>query len=218
MDATTAFLSTPITLTRMLRPDARQDEFIGLLEAHESMLHDAFRAADVDGRGALSLEHLAVAMERAGVPCTRKQAARVMRRLDTNKDGVVQYDEWVHMAWLLMPYNNPENAYKLFLKLDGGFKWWHTVPAGVISGIMSRTAMAPLDRAKLLMQVGTSTHAQEPRVAGILRSMYRTDGLRGLFTGNGTACLQAGLGSCLSFFCVRAACLVCRARLHAGVR
>eukprot|EP00759_Apiculatamorpha_spiralis_P043635 PhF_6_TR40923/c0_g1_i1/m.61903/K14684/SLC25A23S; solute carrier family 25 (mitochondrial phosphate transporter), member 23/24/25/41 len=60
--------------------------------------------------------------------------------------------------------------------------------AGGIAGAFSRTATAPLDRLKLILQ--HQTHNHKTTIPEGLRSIYREGGLRGFFRGNGTNCVK----------------------------
>lgn len=66
-------------------------------------------------------------------------------------------------------------------------KWLLTAKsfvAGGVAGAVSRTAVSPLERLKILYMCGdATTHNQG--VAGSLRRIWREDGFRGFFRGNG---------------------------------
>jgi len=65
----------------------------------------------------------------------------------------------------------------------------------------SRTAVAPLERLKILMQVqGSSQRAYTGVVQGVWR-MYRDEGLRGMFKGNGANCARIVPNSAVKFLC-----------------
>jgi len=73
--------------------------------------------------------------------------------------------------------------------------------AGAIAGAISRTSTAPLERLKIFNQLqGISTDAA--RYNGIFRSlvlMYREEGFRGYFKGNGTNCVKVVPASAIRF-------------------
>ena len=54
------------------------------------------------------------------------------------------------------------------------------VLCGGLAGCASKTAMAPLERARILLQVGKDTSFVEA-----LRRVWRTEGFQGLWAGNG---------------------------------
>lgn len=74
--------------------------------------------------------------------------------------------------------------------------------AGGFAGGLSRTAVAPLERLKIVMQV-QSASGQAAKYTGIwqgLKHMAQTEGLHGLFKGNGTNCVRIVPNSAVKFF------------------
>ena len=59
------------------------------------------------------------------------------------------------------------------------------VLCGGLAGCASKTAMAPLERARILLQVGRDTSFVEA-----LRRVWRTEGFQGLWAGNGASILR----------------------------
>jgi len=65
--------------------------------------------------------------------------------------------------------------------------------AGAIAGAVSRTATAPLERLKIFNQVGAISASASLYNKGVWRSltnMYRDEGVRGFYKGNGTNCVK----------------------------
>ena len=65
--------------------------------------------------------------------------------------------------------------------------------SGAFAGIVSRTATAPLDRLKTLMQVGASAGTSVLRGRGVLdglREIHRAGGVRSFWQGNGANCVK----------------------------
>lgn len=75
--------------------------------------------------------------------------------------------------------------------------------AGGVAGAVSRTAVAPLVRTKILFQVqGLSAKGSTPRYTSVWRSlcdMYQRDGLLGLYRGNGANVLRIVPNSAIQF-------------------
>ncbi|KAB5564585.1 hypothetical protein DKX38_004639 [Salix brachista] len=64
--------------------------------------------------------------------------------------------------------------------------------AGGVAGGVSRTAFAPLERLKILLQYNGTIQG--------LKYIWRTEGLRGMFKGNGTNCARIVPNSAVKFF------------------
>jgi len=62
--------------------------------------------------------------------------------------------------------------------------------AGGVAGGVSRTAVAPLERLKILQQVAGSTTEAYNGVARGLTHIWRTEGVAGMFKGNGANCIR----------------------------
>ncbi|KAE9615370.1 hypothetical protein Lal_00048476 [Lupinus albus] len=72
--------------------------------------------------------------------------------------------------------------------------------AGGIAGGVSRTAVAPLERLKILLQVQNPHNIKYNGTIQGLKYIWRTEGLRGLFKGNGTNCARIVPNSAVKFF------------------
>ncbi|WOL01493.1 mitochondrial adenine nucleotide transporter ADNT1-like isoform X1 [Canna indica] len=72
--------------------------------------------------------------------------------------------------------------------------------AGGVAGGVSRTAVAPLERLKILLQVQNPHNIQYNGTIQGLKYIWRTEGFRGLFKGNGTNCARIVPNSAVKFF------------------
>ncbi|CAI7865335.1 unnamed protein product [Closterium sp. NIES-53] len=72
--------------------------------------------------------------------------------------------------------------------------------AGGVAGGVSRSAVAPLERMKILLQVQNAQHAQYSGTWQGLKTIWREEGIRGLFRGNGTNCARIVPNSAVKFF------------------
>lgn len=70
--------------------------------------------------------------------------------------------------------------------------------AGGIAGGLSRTAVAPLERLKILMQVQGSSKLYTGVWQGC-KHMYQREGIKGMFQGNGTNCVRIVPNSAVKF-------------------
>ncbi|KAG5538259.1 hypothetical protein RHGRI_018998 [Rhododendron griersonianum] len=72
--------------------------------------------------------------------------------------------------------------------------------AGGVAGGVSRTAVAPLERLKILLQVQNPHSIKYNGTIQGLKYIWRAEGLRGLFKGNGTNCARIVPNSAVKFF------------------
>ncbi|KAG7956375.1 hypothetical protein I3843_11G121200 [Carya illinoinensis] len=72
--------------------------------------------------------------------------------------------------------------------------------AGGVAGGVSRTAVAPLERLKILLQVQNPHRIKYNGTVQGLKYIWKTEGIRGLFKGNGTNCARIVPNSAVKFF------------------
>ncbi|MCL7045762.1 hypothetical protein MKW94_027563 [Papaver nudicaule] len=72
--------------------------------------------------------------------------------------------------------------------------------AGGVAGGVSRTAVAPLERLKILLQVQNPHSIKYNGTIQGLRYIWNTEGFRGLFKGNGTNCARIVPNSAVKFY------------------
>ncbi|KAI4355198.1 hypothetical protein L6164_003992 [Bauhinia variegata] len=72
--------------------------------------------------------------------------------------------------------------------------------AGGVAGGVSRTAVAPLERLKILLQVQNPHNIKYNGTIQGLKYIWRTEGIRGMFKGNGTNCARIVPNSAVKFF------------------
>ncbi|KAF6236640.1 mitochondrial carrier protein-domain-containing protein [Scenedesmus sp. NREL 46B-D3] len=71
--------------------------------------------------------------------------------------------------------------------------------AGGVAGGLSRTAVAPLERLKILMQVQGNDRIYKGVWQGLVH-MCKTEGMRGMMKGNWTNCVRIIPNSAMKFF------------------
>ncbi|KAH9719253.1 mitochondrial adenine nucleotide transporter ADNT1 [Citrus sinensis] len=72
--------------------------------------------------------------------------------------------------------------------------------AGGVAGGVSRTAVAPLERLKILLQVQNPHSIKYNGTIQGLKYIWKSEGFRGLFKGNGTNCARIIPNSAVKFF------------------
>jgi solute carrier family 25 phosphate transporter 23/24/25/41 len=156
---------------------------------------------------ALTSAALASGLERLQIAATDETIQARMQAIDTDSSGEISFEEFRN--WLvLLPLDNPRAMFESFARealLDDAQGsphlaakavsglGWHEVGAkllaGAVAGVVSRTATAPVDRLKLLMQVAP---AGGPKVglAQICRQVGAEGGLKAFWRGNLVNCLK----------------------------
>ncbi|AAS54443.1 AGL047Cp [Eremothecium gossypii ATCC 10895] len=80
----------------------------------------------------------------------------------------------------------PENYIQTVYKNDGFIAF----VAGGVGGAVSRTVVSPVERVKILLQVQSSTTAYNGGLVHAVKQVYKEEGVKGLFRGNGINCLR----------------------------
>ena len=70
---------------------------------------------------------------------------------------------------------------------------------GALSGIISRTITAPLDRVKIILQVSSSKN-EKKTVTQVVDEIWKTEGINGFFRGNITNCIRVAPHNAIRFF------------------
>uniref|UniRef100_A0A0D6R936 EF-hand domain-containing protein n=1 Tax=Araucaria cunninghamii TaxID=56994 RepID=A0A0D6R936_ARACU len=193
--------------------DGRVDyqEFRRYMDDKELELYRIFQAIDVEHNGCILPEELWDALVRAGIEMSDKELARFVEHIDKDNDGIITFEEWRDFL-LLYPHEvTIENIYHYWERVcpvDIGeqavipehiSKHIHAskyLIAGGVSGAVSRTATAPLDRLKVMLQVQTSG----AQVIPAIKKIFREGGLLGFFRGNGINVLKVAPESAIKFY------------------
>ncbi|KAL1836958.1 hypothetical protein VTJ49DRAFT_4437 [Mycothermus thermophilus] len=194
------------------------EEFRVFVEAAEQQLLMLFQSIDRNKDGRLNKDELQKAFHQAGLSVPKARLSGFFEEIDMNRDGYITFDEWRDFL-LFMPSThngspladalsfyssivtvNPEGD---SLVSDDTLEGLGYFLAGAVSGGVSRTATAPLDRLKVYLLVNTQQHsgsaifaaksgqplaalrnAGGPIVEAIV-TLWKTGGLRTFFAGNG---------------------------------
>ena len=81
-------------------------------------------------------------------------------------------------------------------KQDRRLTFMQNFIAGGIAGVGSRTFTSPLDVVKIIAQVGSKQHTG---FIGTFKNIYRQEGMKGFWKGNGVACLRLFPYSAINF-------------------
>ncbi|GKV44369.1 hypothetical protein SLEP1_g51562 [Rubroshorea leprosula] len=197
--------------------DANQDgrvdyqEFRRYMDDKELELYLIFQAIDVKHNGSILPEELYDALINAGIEIDDEELALFIERVDKDNNGVITFEEWRDFLLLYPHEATMENIYHYLERMchvdigeqsvipQGITKHVHPsryLIAGGIAGAASRTATAPLDRLKVLLQVQTTRAYVIPAI----RDIWREGGILGFFRGNGLNVLKVAPESAIRFY------------------
>ncbi|KAF3502690.1 hypothetical protein F2Q69_00045329 [Brassica cretica] len=170
--------------------DGRVDyhEFRRYIDAKELELYRIFQAIDIDD----------------------EELARFVEHVDKDNNGTITFEEWRDFLLLYPHEATIENIYHHWERVclidigevavipDGisqHVKRSRLLLAGGLAGAVSRTATAPLDRLKVVLQVQRGHAGVLPTV----RKIWREDKLTGFFRGNGLNVMKVAPESAIKF-------------------
>lgn len=193
--------------------DGRVDyqEFRRYMDDKELELYRIFQAIDVEHNGSILPEELYHALVKAGIEIDDEELATFVERVDKDNNGVITFEEWRDFLLLYPHEATMENIYHYLERVclvdigeqaaipEGISKHVHAsryLIAGGVAGATSRTATAPLDRLKVVLQVQTTRAHIMPAV----RDIWRDGGILGFFRGNGLNVLKVAPESAIRFY------------------
>ncbi|XP_014491129.1 calcium-binding mitochondrial carrier protein SCaMC-2-B-like [Vigna radiata var. radiata] len=193
--------------------DGRVDfqEFRRYMDDKELEIYSIFQAIDVAHNGCILPEELWEALVKAGIKIDDEELARFVEHVDKDNNGVITFEEWRDFLLLYPHEATIENIYHYLERLcmvDIGEQ--SVIPAGIskhinatryliaggVAGATSRTATAPLDRLKVVMQVQTT----RAHIMPAIKAIWREGGLLGFFRGNGLNVLKVAPESAIRFY------------------
>ncbi|XP_012090555.2 calcium-dependent mitochondrial ATP-magnesium/phosphate carrier protein 2 isoform X2 [Jatropha curcas] len=146
-----------------------------------------------------------------GIEIDDEELARFVEHVDKDNNGIITFEEWRDFLLLYPHEATIENIYQHWERVclvdigeqavipEGISKHVHRSKyfiAGGIAGAASRTATAPLDRLKVVLQVQT-THAH---IVPAIKKILREDGFLGFFRGNGLNVVKVAPESAIKFY------------------
>ncbi|KAG8379635.1 hypothetical protein BUALT_Bualt07G0109500 [Buddleja alternifolia] len=147
----------------------------------------------------------------AGIELDDDELASFVEHVDKDNNGIITFEEWRDFLLLYPHEATMENIYRYWERVylvdigehtvipEGISKHVHATKyliAGGVAGATSRTATAPLDRLKVILQVQTTRASIGPAV----QSIWKEGGLLGFFRGNGLNVLKVAPESAIKFY------------------
>ncbi|KAK1281564.1 Mitochondrial adenine nucleotide transporter ADNT1 [Acorus calamus] len=193
--------------------DGRVDygEFRRYMDDKELELYRIFQAIDVEHNGCILPEELWDALVRAGIEIDDEELARFVDHVDKDNNGIITFEEWRDFLLLYPHEATIENIYEYWERVclvdigeqavipEGISKHSHAskyLIAGGVAGATSRTATAPLDRLKVILQVQTT----RARIMPAIKDIWKEGRFLGFFRGNGLNVLKVAPESAIRFY------------------
>ena len=146
-----------------------------------------------------------------GIKIDDEELARFVERVDKDNNGVITFQEWRDFLLLYPHEATIENIYHYLERMcmvDIGEQT--VIPAGIgkhihasryliaggVAGAASRTATAPLDRLKVVLQIQTT----QSHIMPAIKDIWKKGGLLGFFRGNGLNVLKVAPESAIRFY------------------
>ncbi|KAL4584664.1 hypothetical protein LXL04_009270 [Taraxacum kok-saghyz] len=193
--------------------DGRVDyqEFRRYMDDKELELYRIFQAIDVEHNGCILPEELYDALLKAGIELDDDELASFVERVDKDNNGIITFEEWRDFLLLYPHEATIENIYQYWERVylvDIGEQ--PIIPAGMnkhvpaskyliaggVAGAASRTATAPLDRLKVLLQVQTSNAS----ISSAVKNIWKEGGVLSFFRGNGLNVVKVAPESAIKFY------------------
>eukprot|EP01136_Pigoraptor_vietnamica_P023188 Opistho-1_new@75037 len=195
------------------------EEFASYVAEREDELRRAFARVDTNNNGTLEFAEVWEVLKSMNVNVNEAQVRRLMDKIDSNKDGVVDFNEWSRFL-MLHPSSELSDIFNYWRRaaaIDIGDNnvvpddftaaemkkglWWRHLVAGGLAGAVSRTATAPLDRLKTILQVQKRAPKGTPHlsVLGEFRRLIAEGGIRSMWRGNGVNVVKIAPETALKF-------------------
>jgi len=181
--------------------DGRLD-FTEFCEFVEKRLLKIFQSIDTNQNGALDAYEIQKCLEKLSKPLSIRKIKAIIFGMDKNGDGVIDFGEFsdffadMPTADITLVADKWARGFGIDIGSDqvptsippAEVPLWRFMLAGGCGGVASRTATAPLEKIKILAQ--TSSSKDKVRIIKTLSTVWKTQGLHGLFAGNGTNVLR----------------------------
>ncbi|KAL2915630.1 hypothetical protein HK105_204815 [Polyrhizophydium stewartii] len=195
-------------------------EFESFVKEKEKELLELFQEIDTGNDNVIHLSTLLSSVRRAGIDVSEAELQQFIEHVDKDKDGVIDFFEWRDYLLLLPHRTTLKNVLKFYntvsnvdfnsdavslpdaISISGLTLRLKYFLAGGIAGAVSRTATAPLDRLKVLLQTQTlqTKTSYFNQLASAVRKIYEDGGLMSFYRGNGLNIIKIIPESALKFF------------------
>jgi solute carrier family 25 (mitochondrial phosphate transporter), member 23/24/25/41 len=201
------------------------DKFVLYAIRREHELRHVFDDLDQNDDGFIDANDIKHGLHQLGLRASDDNVNHLIEKMDQTNDGIITFSEFQHFL-MLLPNESLEEYFDHWAKasrIDLGETMQMpddsitdsspadaliVFTAGAVAGAVSRTATAPFDRLKVLLQAGPTGGSFTNRVAassgstiiGGLRAIYGEGGLWAFFRGNGTNVIKIMPETAVKFY------------------
>ena len=175
----------------------KREDFIEYCKIQMKIFVKIFDSLDSNNDGFVHRSEIIPTLKKLDYNLKEGEIDDLLDKMDIDKDKLISFSEFVNF-YHLIPINNMHNAFDILLTDWPDFDDIGLSPnfihhgketsaaaiilAGGISGAVSRTLTAPLDRLKIIMQASTKKEGLWKSFTNI----YKHEGIYAYFKGNGT--------------------------------
>ena len=121
-------------------------------------LNEVFTAMDFDHQGYINLKELTKSFEIAGIDLTREDIAKIIKRIDFDKDGKLNYSEFLMASISIKDYIDEKQLSSIFSSLDvENRKVIDKENLGIFLARSGRRVMSPNEIEKLFREIGSDS-------------------------------------------------------------
>ncbi|CAF0738764.1 unnamed protein product [Didymodactylos carnosus] len=189
-------------------------QFVDYIFSQEDKLRLVFKGLDTSHHGKFDVTDLVYYFKKLGIPLDLDEANKLVQKMDSDHSLEITWNEW-RSFMLFTPSLEAHDMLQYWrhaslLDLgDGNLipddasigheKWWRHLVAGAFAGAISRTATAPFDRLKIIMQyLGSRSKIS---ILGGYRYLIKEGGVLSLWRGNGMNVTKIVPETALRFTC-----------------
>lgn len=191
-----------------------QQEFQDLSLKGYDFLYGIFKNMDINNDGTINFEEMRTVISQNQVDLDDESIQEIFKKYDTNGDGVIDFSEWVDILLYIPNFKDVNDLFSYWKqvtmrmtieeelpiqikKSEASSDQYKFMIAGALSGGASKTGTAPLERVKILKQV--NPNFAKMTSGALLKELYKNEGIRGLFKGNGIHVLKSSPEKSINF-------------------
>ena len=177
-----------------------KEEFVAYVQNKEQAMLKVFREMDVDKSGSITSKEILKAMGNMGINASTADSKKMIELLDTNKDGVITFDEFKKYTSLLPAAQLKSNAAYCWMGssvdrvITNPKEPLKNLLVGGVAGAASRFLTHPLQRVRVVLMA-----SKGGTPLAVLKQVVRDEGVLGLWRGSTPRILKVMPGSAIQF-------------------